>query len=121
MRLEDVLTQKDGDCRLWLGSISSQGYATARIDGEKRYVHRLLSPGSEGMEVHHICGNRSCVNPDHLMVVTAKQHSEQHRADACPHGHSYTFDNVYITPAGTRQCRECKRINNRAAAARRAR
>lgn len=119
MNLIEALTTEQDGCLLWRGVISSQGYAITRIDGEKQYVHRLLTPGSENLEVHHLCGNRSCVNEEHLVVVTSKQHSAYHLKDECIHGHAYTQDNVYITPGGTRQCRTCKSINNARAAKKR--
>jgi hypothetical protein len=27
-----------------------------------------------GKELHHLCGNVACINPDHLVAVTRKEH-----------------------------------------------
>lgn len=112
---EALTTLTEDGCLLWRGPLSSEGYAVCRCDGERHYVHRLIvGTGADGMDVHHMCGNRSCVNGAHLKVVTRQQHSALHRATRCRHGHFYTDDNTYITPSGSRQCRICKRKSTRA-------
>jgi 5-methylcytosine-specific restriction endonuclease McrA len=32
------------------------------------------------------------------------------RKDACPQGHAYSEENTYLTTAGVRQCRQCRRV-----------
>ena|ERR1035438_6093540 len=34
--------------------------------------------GSRRWELHHSCMNRSCVNPDHIRLVTHREHVELH-------------------------------------------
>jgi hypothetical protein len=43
----------------------------------------LLQGGEikEGFEVHHICRNGRCHNPDHLQILTAEEHKAIHAAD----------------------------------------
>jgi len=49
-------------------------------DGEKVrsahavYYERKYGPVPQGQELHHLCGQRLCVNPDHLQVVTRREH-----------------------------------------------
>lgn len=80
------LVDKSGDCWEWLGGKSSAGYGEwRRPDGGQVYVHRwavLLATGAEPpdeMHVHHDCLNPSCVRPEHLMVLTPKEHRRRHR------------------------------------------
>lgn len=81
-------------CMTWQGSRSSQGrYGTIWSDGTCEFVHRVafraaygeLPAGSLGhesnsVEVHHVCGNRLCVEPTHLEVVTRRRHAIEHKA-----------------------------------------
>lgn len=67
-------------CWNWLGAKTAKGYGQLRIAGQAAYAHRLsaLMSGLDptGSVVDHICHNPSCVRPDHLRLVTAKQNSE---------------------------------------------
>jgi hypothetical protein len=70
-----------GPCWLWNKSIGSEGYG--RIwQPETRdhkgahvvYYEKTWGDVPEGCEVHHDCGERSCVNPHHLVAVTRREH-----------------------------------------------
>ncbi len=74
-------------CIEWLGSQSSQGHYGTLGLGHKQveYVHRAawrLVHGEipEGMEVHHTCENRVCVNTEHMMLMTHAMHMATHKA-----------------------------------------
>lgn len=67
-------------CWIWRGKLDrgygpyqwfyNQKYGTARANFS-RYVLR-----------HHICEVKACVNPEHIMVVTAEQHKNIHAGNA---------------------------------------
>ena len=80
-------------CWLWQGSHSSQGlYPTVGgPGGTVVYLHRAMyeatygpipteppADGSRRFEIHHSCGSRSCLNPEHLALVTQRQHATIH-------------------------------------------
>lgn len=111
----------DGNgCMLWLESTDRDGYAQLYAAGRMRKAHQLsyvlaFGPIPEGLELDHVrsrgCANRHCVAPLHLEAVT---HAENMRRakDAkthCINGHEYAPENIYVTPAGTRNCRICRR------------
>ena len=62
------------DCWFWNGNLSG-GYGRPNILGKQYYAHRLsyeefIGPVPEGMQLDHLCRNRSCINPEHLEPVT---------------------------------------------------
>lgn len=79
-------------CRLWTGSRSSQGqYGTIWLDGRPQFVHRVayeaangsipagsIQHESESVEIHHICENRLCIEPNHLEALTRNEHNARH-------------------------------------------
>jgi len=67
------------DCLLWEGRLDRDGYAKR---GEV-YVHREVMDAPKGMEVHHLCGNRGCVEPEHLLVVNRADHLKLHKMTHC--------------------------------------
>ena len=105
-------------CWIWTGATGGgrYGYGQAQWQGYRTGAHRvswLLWRGEleEGQEVDHTCGNRLCVNPDHLQLVTHAQNKqlEADRNLTCRRGHQWTEENTYLTPRGDRQCRACIR------------
>lgn len=73
-----VNVRREDECWLWKGAVNNKGYGTIRSYGERGpvlYVHRVAVALQgfvirAGKMVHHTCGNRRCVNPKHLEVVT---------------------------------------------------
>lgn len=81
-----------------------------------RYAHRvsyehLVGPVPDGMQLDHLCRNRTCVNPEHLEPVTAAENRRRAAVliTACPQGHPYDEDNTGIANTGQRYCRTCNR------------
>jgi hypothetical protein len=60
--------------------------AHGRGDGRNVLAHRLayeqeIGPIPEGMHIHHTCGQRLCINPEHMEAVDPAEH-----AGAAGHG-----------------------------------
>lgn len=85
---------KSGDCWIWLGAKGPQGYGTVswRVDGRTtstpahRAAYQLaIGPIPEGHQVHHICGTRNCVRPEHLQALSPADHHEVHHPSPPPY------------------------------------
>jgi hypothetical protein len=108
-----------GGCVEWLASKNAQGYGTFWLDGEPRLAHRVAWSWARGeiaggLEVNHRCRNKGCVNPEHMELLSKPDHGALSALAAsskneCVRGHAYAPENTYRTPAGRRQCVECKR------------
>jgi hypothetical protein len=65
-------------CWLWKGGINNAGYGLIRINKEEgmalvtRVVKHHHSGVTMNQEVHHTCGNKLCVNPNHLIIGNSK-------------------------------------------------
>jgi hypothetical protein len=76
--------EKTETCWNWTGYKNRQGYGhIAREPGSagSKLSHRVSyemanGPIPEGMDIDHICHNKSCVNPAHLRVATRKENME---------------------------------------------
>jgi hypothetical protein len=67
------------DCVLWHQSVGGHGYGQTFHNGKVSYAHRVawekaFGPIPGGMLVHHKCGNRPCVNVDHMELMTRQDH-----------------------------------------------
>lgn len=111
-------------CWFWKASLRRAGDGQFKYNGKMIAAHRLsyeLLVGviPKGLELDHLCRNRSCVNPYHLEPVT---HLENMRRGIggwnssikihCPRGHMYTTENTYIYNLW-RHCRICNRLRMR--------
>ena len=109
------------DCWAWMAAHGKYGHGhfwdgVTVIPAHRWAYEQLIADVPIGLVLDHLCVNPPCVNPWHLEPVTPRVNSlrrnEYFRPTACPHGHPYTPDNIYITPStGARRCRTCRRID----------
>lgn len=69
-RFWSKVTKTDG-CWEWTAHKIETGYGRIRVNGKIKGAHRYSweltrGPIPDGMEIDHMCHNRSCVNPEHL-------------------------------------------------------
>src|SRR3990170_12451 len=109
-------------CWEWIAARFSDGYGMFQFYGRATKAHRfayelLVGPIPKGLVCHHLCRNRACVNPSHLIVTTNRENTLQGngptaiaaRQTRCPQNHSYGGANLRITSNGARRCRTCAR------------
>lgn len=66
---------EEGECWVWTGHRSYDGYGRFGVGGIPRNAHRvsyrwLAGPIPPGLVLDHLCRVRACVRPDHLEAVT---------------------------------------------------
>lgn len=109
---------KSGACWIWTAGKNQDGYGQFWADGHTCRAHRWIYEQVFGvvgeLVTDHLCRNRSCVNPEHIELVTSAENTRRGLGGIfnaskshCPKGHPYSGDNLIIVRGG-RQCRECK-------------
>lgn len=112
-------------CWQWQAAFNSKGYGRFHAEGKSEFAHRysVRLGGRDipcGMEVDHQCGVRSCVNPDHLRVVTHRENllsgplGRLVRRTHCTNGHEFSAENTgwrkrKRRSGQVRYCRICDR------------
>ncbi len=115
-------------CWLWTGWTGAAGYGLLKVNMRAERAHRVMwqhlrGPIPEGLVIDHICRVRSCVNPDHLRVVTPRVNALENsdspsahhiRKTHCKYGHPFDAANTYRYPTkSARGCRTCHREDMR--------
>lgn len=77
-------------CLNWKGKITKYGYGEFKIKNQRYRAHRAAIMAHSGIEATnliacHRCGNRKCVNVDHIYLGTNKDNAE----DSIRHGTFY--------------------------------
>jgi hypothetical protein len=128
------------DCIFYDGTHKMNGYGFVYVGSRTKRAHKVAWEAKfgkvpEGYVLDHICHNetaikgeceggpncqhRSCINTDHLRVITQQENilSGLHSIDVkatCPQGHDYRNpDNIMIRANGKRECAECNRERGR--------
>lgn len=110
----------NGTCWTWKTSVCRDGYGRFWWNGFTIRAHHfsLLTAGIEippGMQVDHLCRNRSCVNPLHLEVVSPRENTLRSpvapaaanaRKTHCKYGHPFDEKNTRYQKDG-RYCYAC--------------
>ncbi len=120
--------EKTDGCWNWTGT-TNRGYGQFNINGGNRiYAHRFSyeltnGPIPERLTIDHLCRNPSCVNPEHLEVVTMRENllrgntlqAENARKTLCKKGHPLEGDNLVqcLLRRGKRICRTCRNERRR--------
>lgn len=125
-----VILEYDGnpwvDTGCWRGPESRSGndYRSVYLGGGRKnpkheYVHRLVykvlrGEIPDGFDLHHVCRNTWCCNPDHLETLSRKDHNhlnpliiDQIKRTHCPLGHPYNSETIRMRQ-GHRSCKPCE-------------
>lgn len=108
-------------CWLWTGGLCPAGYGVfCMTSSQSMGAHRASFELFVGTippkhDVHHICKNRICCNPNHLHALDRRSHSLAHSSErtACDNGHPYvdgSFAMVMSRGYLVKQCKICRRI-----------
>ena len=79
-RLLRRIEKQENGCWIWQGDIKNS-YGCIVIANHRRAVHRIAyelwveQPIPKGLQVQHLCNNRLCCNPAHLVVGTASENA----------------------------------------------
>lgn len=113
--------KKTRSCWLWTGVKDRDGYGIFWFRRRNRRAHRVAYWASvgeipPGRHVDHTCQRQSCVRPDHLRHLTAREHmltgksapALNAKKTHCPRKHPY--DRTY---GNQRYCSICEREKKR--------
>jgi hypothetical protein len=87
--LKRISPEPNTGCWLWVGSYCSEGYGLIWRGARALRAHRISHEHFKGpcgdLMVRHTCDVRCCVNPDHLLLGTAKDNFDDMVQRGNPH------------------------------------
>jgi len=109
-------------CWLWSAALQGDGYGVFHDALRVKKAHRAgwelyKGPIPDGMVLDHVCRVRSCVNPDHLRVVTLEQNLTENSISPtavnamktkCPECECPFTTSTAPSSAGRRRCLPCR-------------
>ena len=125
-RFKSKTAESSNGCIIWTASLNNKGYGRFRLNGHVVAPHRvsvIIHTGKRipaGLVVDHLCRTPSCLNVEHLEVVSYAENTARGTApnalsiraridrNECARGHDQSV--FGISPNGKPvQCRECHR------------
>lgn len=105
-------------CIIYTGALTGDGYGQVMRQGEQVGAHvaayeHFVGPIPDGMHLHHLCEQPSCVNVEHLRPLTPHEHRLAHRPTHCKQGHEFNEQNRRIRRDGSWYCHPCKMESQR--------
>jgi len=118
--MQRVVIDPSSGCWQWQGP-TNYGYGRFYSRGVTYRAHRaayelLVGPVPIGLEMHHLCHNRACVNPSHLQPIERHDHwllgtsvsLFNATKETCVNGHPFTEENTHIYEKAGRKVRHCR-------------
>jgi hypothetical protein len=92
--LKHLSLSQEGSCWVWTGRLDKDGYPVVQHNGRQHGGHRLVAllvSGSDGkgMDASHLCNNRSCMNPTHIVLESHSENMSRIVWTSCHKGHTY--------------------------------
>lgn len=111
-------------CWEWQACKNKDGYGVFSFGSRPIEAHRIALLLSKGLPLtatnhknhtDHVCRNHSCVNPEHLEIVSSRENVKRGNTHAakthCINGHNLSHARVKTDWQGTRRiCQICNRI-----------
>ena len=123
-RLVEKIEKREG-CWIFTGAIATSGYGRIGFRNRTLQAHRasyevFVGKIPDGLHLDHLCGNKRCVNPDHLEPVTQSENNLRAaivrvaNTTHCKYGHEFTPENTFMHKRGGRQCRPRHNLSSKA-------
>lgn len=81
---DKVQPEPNTGCWLWTGTVTNHGRPVFKIDSKMVVSYKLTiklehGPRPAGKECSHLCDQKLCVNPDHVIYETCQENQARQR------------------------------------------